>query len=212
MARTGDEVTIIATGIANTASVESAFARLGACVIHTSDPRVVEKARALVLPGVGSFGAGMEVLKGLGLVELLRARIDAGRATLAVCLGVQLLCRGSEESGGIEGLGVIDAIVRRFPDSVTVPQFGWNWVTAPPQAVLLQSGYAYFANSYRIVAGEEALADFACSKTDYAGPFVSGFERGSVLGCQFHPEISGPWGRALLGRWLACSRKGATTC
>lgn len=208
----GDEVVIIATGIANTASVDAAFARLGVGVVHTTDPRTVEQARALVLPGVGSFGAGMQVLRRLGLVGVLQERLDAGRGTLAVCLGLQLLCRGSEESGGIEGLGIIDAIVRRFPDGVPVPQFGWNAVKAPLQAMLVQSGYAYFANSYRIDARGSKLADWTTSTSEYAGPFVAAIERGAVLGCQFHPEISGPWGHALLGRWLTCSREGVTTC
>lgn len=203
-------VAIIATGIANTASVEAAFARLGAEVDHTTDATVVERARAVVLPGVGSFGAGMDVLRRLGLVEVLKARVGQGHATLAVCLGLQLLCRGSEESPGVEGLGVLDAVVRRFADTVSVPQFGWNRVRAGEGSRLIEDGYAYFANSYRIGV-EDGVSDngWTCATTEYAGPFVSAVERGAVLGCQFHPEISGAWGQALLGRWLASGEAGS---
>ncbi|MCL4221821.1 MAG: imidazole glycerol phosphate synthase subunit HisH [Phycisphaerales bacterium] len=220
-------VTIIATGIANTASVEAAFTRLGVEVEHTTDARRVEQARAVVLPGVGSFGAGMDVLRTLGLLEVLPERIVQGRATLAVCLGLQLLCRGSEESPEVEGLGVLDTVARRFPDSVSVPQFGWNRVCAGEGSRLIEDGHAYFANSYRIVSltGHSAPvegvgkplagargSDWVCATTDHAGRFVSAIERGAVLGCQFHPEISGPWGQRLLGRWLAMADEGVGTC
>lgn len=222
-------VVIIATGIANTASVEAAFARLGAEVAHTTDAGLVARARAVVLPGVGSFGAGMDVLRRLELVEVLRERIAHGRATLAVCLGLQLLCRGSEESPGVEGLGVLDAVVRRFPDTVSVPQFGWNRVRAGEGSRLIEDGYAYFANSYRILPERDARAqdggaplagargcewgsDWMRATTEYAGAFVSAIERGAVLGCQFHPEISGAWGQALLGRWLATATGEGGSC
>lgn len=206
-------VVIIATGIANTASVEAAFARLGAEVEHTTDALIVERARAVVLPGVGSFGAGMVVLHRLGLVDVLRERITHGRATLAVCLGLQMLCRGSEESPGVEGLSVLDAMVRRFPDTVSVPQFGWNRVKSGVGAHLVEEGLAYFANSYRIGAEACAASDgWVCATTEHAGPFVSAVERGAVLGCQFHPEISGPWGQALLGRWMARANEEEGSC
>lgn len=224
-------VTIIATGIANTASVEAAFARLGAVVEHTKDAAIVERAQAVVLPGVGSFGAGVDMLRRLELVDVLRERIAYGRATLAVCLGLQLLCRASEESPGREGLGVIEEVVREFPAMVSVPQFGWNRICAGEGSRLIEDGYAYFANSYRIVSLEErstrgegvsrplagargsgACSKWVCATTDHAGPFVSAIERGAVLGCQFHPEISGSWGQALLGRWLAMAGEGVGTC
>ncbi|KAA0214430.1 MAG: imidazole glycerol phosphate synthase subunit HisH [Leptolyngbya sp. PLA3] len=206
-------VSVIATGIANTASVEAAFMRLGAEVEHTTDAVIVERARAVVLPGVGSFGAGMEVIRRLGLDDLLRERVRQGRATLAVCLGLQLLCRGSEESPGVEGLGVLDAVARRFPDTVSVPQFGWNGVRAGEGSQLIEDGYAYFANSYRLGEEEGAPGDgWACAMTDYAGPFIAAIERGAVLGCQFHPEVSGAWGQALLERWLARVSAEAGSC
>lgn len=221
-------VAIIATGIANTASVEAAFVRLGAEVEHTTDAAVVERARAVVLPGVGSFGAGMEVLRRLGMVEVLRGRVGQGRATLAVCLGLQLFCHGSEESPGVDGLGLLDAAARRFPDTVSVPQFGWNRVRAGEGSRLVENGYAYFANSFRIVAdsaagagskvslagarGSDGACDWVYATTNYAGAFVSAIERGAVLGCQFHPEISGAWGQALLERWLTRATGEVASC
>ncbi len=199
------EVVVIRTGTANLASVLAALGRAGVDARVSDDPRDAEHARRLVLPGVGSFGAGMHALNAHGLVEPLRRRIIEGRPTLAVCLGLQLLAESSEESPGVRGLGVIPASVTRFPDSVRVPQIGWNRVFAGPGCALLESGCAYYANSYRL---EAPPSGWACATSDHAGPFVGAMERGRALACQFHPELSGPWGRALVERWL-CAGTGA---
>jgi imidazoleglycerol phosphate synthase glutamine amidotransferase subunit HisH len=216
------EVRIVDTGVANIASLIAAFSRLGCPAALTLDPAEAAQAPYLVLPGVGSFGAGMARLGEAGLWAPLRERIAAGRPTLAVCLGLQLLCERSEESPGVAGLGVIPASVTRFGAGVRVPQFGWNRVTpvpaseanpeanpeADPAAAaspvvssgsLLTEGYAYFANSYRLA---EPPQGFAAALADHGGPFVAALQREALLACQFHPELSGPWGQALLGRWL----------
>jgi len=200
-------VTIIETGIANTASVIAALTRCGAEVEMTRDRAQVEGAEMLVLPGVGSFGAGMERLGRDGLIEPVRERIGARRPTLAVCLGLQLLCSSSEESPGVGGLGVIDGVVGAFPDAVRRPQFGWNSVTPEPGCALIETGYAYFANSYRL---QQAPRGWSAAHADHGGRFVAALENASVLACQFHPELSGAWGAALLSRWLAGAREGAT--
>ena len=192
-------VVVVRTGTANLASVLAALRRAGVESRVTDDPRDAERADRLVLPGVGSFGAAMSTLRAHALVEPLRRRVLEGRPTLAVCLGLQLLAESSDESPGVRGLGVIPARITRFPESVRVPQLGWNSVAAPPECALLESGCAYYANSYRL---ETPPSGWACATTDHGGRFVGALERGRVLACQFHPELSGPWGRALIERWL----------
>lgn len=192
-------VALIDTGVANIASLRAAFVRLGAEPTLTRDPEAVRAADHVVLPGVGAFGAGMARLRALGLVEPIRARVAEGRPLLAVCLGLQLLAEASEESPGEAGLGVVGGRVTRFPGSVRVPQFGWNEVRPDPGASLLQPGFAYFANSYRLA---EAPPDYAVAWAEHGDPFVAALERGPLLACQFHPELSSAWGQALLGRWL----------
>ncbi len=199
-------VAIVRTGVSNTASVIAAFGRCGLETVLTTDPREVESAGALVLPGVGSFAAGMSVLESAGLVDALRHRIEAGRPTAAFCLGLQLLCATSEESPGVEGLGVIDARVERFGEGVRVPQFGWNRVEPGEGCGLVRPGHAYFANSYRIGA---TPAGWSSATADHGGRFVAAVERGAVLACQFHPELSGAWGLDLLKRWLVRAAEGA---
>ena len=207
-------VHLVRTGIANTASLVSMLERLNARVEDVRDAGDVERARAVVLPGVGAFGAGMERLRRAGLVEAMRARVDAGRATLCVCLGMQLLCGASEETPGETGLGVIDVRVERFAGPVRVPQMGWNRVRAGQGATMLVDGVAYFANSYRIAGSlrsDLVRAGWACATSEYSGEFVCGMERRDVLACQFHPELSGAWGLGLVSSWLdrACGEAGA---
>jgi imidazole glycerol phosphate synthase glutamine amidotransferase subunit len=193
------KVTIVPTGTANTASVVAALTRLGADVGEAASPSDVESSKGVVLPGVGAFGAAMDRVESLGLATALRDRITSGRPTLAVCVGMQLLARDSEESPGATGLQVLDGTVARFEDGVTVPQMGWNRVEPGPGSRFVEPGWAYFANSYRV---DQVPDGWIGSRTDHGGEFVSALERGDVLACQFHPELSGEWGAGLLHRWL----------
>lgn len=192
-------VTIVATGIANLASVRGAFARLGAATDVAADAAAVRDAARVVLPGVGSFGAGMQALREQGLVDALRERLLAGRATLAVCLGMQLACTASEEDPGVPGLGVLAGTVTRFSPSVRVPQLGWNAITPDGACRLLQREHVYFANSYCL---RSAPTGYDAAHAEHGGTFVAGLERGAVLLCQFHPELSARGGSDLLRRWL----------
>lgn len=208
---------IVDTQTSNLASLLAAFERLGWESTVTAEAQVVDEARVLVLPGVGSFGAGMQRLRECELIEPLRRRLAEEKPTLCICLGLQLLCTASEESPGVEGLGVIAAAVKRFAAELITPHMGWNRVTPLEEGAkdaLLSTGAAYFANSYRIV---DPPAGWRCASTDYGGPFVSALERGPILACQFHPELSSAWGADLLRRWLAraeaaASERGAVSC
>lgn len=191
------------TGVANLASIIAGLERAGATPVMARDGDEVARAEAVVLPGVGAFGAGRAALDAAGMVAPLVARVQADRPLLAICLGMQLLARRSDETPGVAGLGVVDAHVGRFPDTVKVPQLGWNHVAAAAGSRYVTNGYAYFANSYRM---DEAPAGFAASLADHGGGFCAAIERGHLLACQFHPELSGPWGLALMTRWLEAAR------
>ncbi|HEX6300997.1 MAG TPA: imidazole glycerol phosphate synthase subunit HisH [Acidimicrobiia bacterium] len=199
-------LTVVPTGTANIASVLAAFRRLGVEPVVARDVTTVDESDRVVVPGVGSFGAAMSELDRLGMRDTLNQRLDEGRPTLAICVGMQLLAAASEESTGVEGLGHIAGRVTRFPDTVRVPQLGWNQVVVGPGCKILDDGWAYFANSYRI----ETVPDgWSGAATDHGGRFVAALERGNVLACQFHPELSGSWGGNILNRWLRNTERGA---
>ena len=190
------DVVVVRTGSANLASVVAALERIGGAPRVVDGPAEVAAAPRLVLPGVGGFAAAMGTLERRGLVTSLREYITAGRPLLAICLGFQLLADSSDEGGDVVGLGVVPGRARRFDSDVRVPQFGWNRVEwdGDPGA----SGYAYFANSYRLV---DPPAGWTAATADHGGRFVAAIAREQQLGCQFHPELSGQWGEALLRRW-----------
>lgn len=196
-------VLIVRTGVANLASVCAALRRLDAEPEPTRDAEAILTADHVILPGVGAFGAAMAALDE-GLAEALKARIAADRPTLAVCVGLQVLCQESEESPGVVGLGVVPGTVRRFPSTVTVPQLGWNRIE-PTLGSPLAAGYVYFANSYRL---DTLPPGFGGALSDHGGPFVAALARGALLACQFHPELSGAYGAGVLNRWLT----GAAPC
>jgi imidazole glycerol phosphate synthase glutamine amidotransferase subunit len=196
------DVAVIRTGTANLASVMAGLARAGAVPRVAESAGDVGRAPLAVLPGVGAFGAAMETINSSGLADSIRERIAAGRPTLGICLGMQALCAGSGESPGVPGLGILPVQVGRFGGGVRVPQLGWNSVEPDDGCALLKPGHAYFANSYRITDVPEG---WNAAYTVHGERFVSAVERGAVLACQFHPELSGAWGLELIRRWI---RKG----
>jgi imidazole glycerol-phosphate synthase subunit HisH len=115
-----------------------------------------------------------------------------------MCVGLQVLFEASDESPHATGLAALPGRVGRFADSVRVPQFGWNRVAPQPGCRLIEPGYAYFANSYRALEAPGC----AIATAEHGGRFVAALERGGVLACQFHPELSGAYGHELIGRWL----------
>jgi imidazole glycerol-phosphate synthase subunit HisH len=211
-------VALAATGVANLASIMAAFRRAGAEPFLAASPEELAEAAFAVLPGVGAFGSAMSALVAAGMDEAFRERVAAGRATMGVCAGMQLFFEGSDESPGVRGLGILPGHFRRFPADLPVPQLGWNRVlpgatssgargaeraaSPPGRPALVREGWAYFANSYRLSESPEGCA---ASWSQYGDSFVAALERrsASLLLCQFHPELSGPWGLGLIGAWLA---------
>lgn len=190
---------IVPTGTANTASVMAAISRLGFRPVLTGDPATVLRSEHVVLPGVGTFAASTAAIDQQGLRSALSDRINQGRPTLAICVGMQILAGASDESPGTSGLGLIEGRSARFSGEAGVPQLGWNLVSPGPGLRFVQPGWAYFANSYRLTTIPNGWLG---AITDHGGPFVSAIERGDVLACQFHPELSGSWGAQMLSRWM----------
>lgn len=192
------KVAVVDTGIANLASVRAGLERAEMRPFVTADPSVVAEARAVVLPGVGAFGPAMKVLRESGLARAIRERVMNARPTLAICLGLQLLADASDEAPGVEGIGVVPGIVRPLPSGSRSPHLGWNRVDAEASCGVLSTGYAAFANGF---AMRDAPAGWRCARFAHGVPLIAAVERGPVVACQFHPELSGRYGRGLLERW-----------
>lgn len=194
-------ITIIDYGAGNLSSVVNAFAKLGFEVNVTADPKEVEKATSIVLPGVGSFGYLCDALDEKGLRETIISNVREGTPYLGICLGMQVLFETSEESPTATGLGMLKGKVVRFT-SGKVPQLGWNQVL-PKKKGLLEPGYAYFANSYYAKCSKSDIL----AATEYCGAtFPSAVQSKNITAFQFHPEKSGVWGLEVLRRWAQCSQ------
>lgn len=159
----------------------------------------------VLLPGVGSFGAVMAALHERGLVAPLRRLLSAGTPYLGICVGLQILFAGSSESPGVAGLGVLAGQVVRFPDDASglkVPQIGWNRVAPGAADPGAPPGFAYFVNSYYAVPEDPGVVLY---QARYGVPFCAAVRRGALMGSQFHPERSGPFGHDLVRRFFdAC--------
>jgi imidazole glycerol phosphate synthase glutamine amidotransferase subunit len=193
------DVVVVRTGTANLASVLAGLVRAGAAPRVSADADLIAAAGRVVLPGVGSFGAACRELDAHGLGDALAARVRAERPLLAICLGLQLLATASEEAPGVPGLGAVDAAVTRLTGAVRVPQLGWNRVEPGPGCRYVNAGFAYFANSYALT---ETPRGWCGAAFEYGGRRVAALERGPVIGCQFHPELSGAWGLDLMKAWV----------
>jgi glutamine amidotransferase len=191
-------ITIIDYGMGNLRSVQKGFEKVGCNAEVTSDPRVVERADRLVLPGVGAFRDCMDNLREGGFIEPIRNHIAAGRPFLGICLGLQLLFTESEEFGRHRGLDIIPGRVCRFPDDLQaggdklkVPHMGWNQIDirrpAPIFRGLASGESVYFVHSYYV---DPQDPDVVASTTDYGMTFCSSIWRDNVMATQFHPEKS----------------------
>lgn len=194
---------IIDAGIGNLRSVQKAFERVGAKPTITDEPAIVARADAVVLPGVGAFGDGMDGLRSRSLDTAIFAALERGIPLLGICVGLQLLFEESEEMGIHPGLGVLPGRVVRFAAGLTVPHMGWNQIEHRQPHPLLNgvpdSAFAYFAHSYHAVTEDQSIV---VASTDYAGPFPSVVARDNVWAIQFHPEKSQQVGLRLLQNFL----------
>ena len=200
-------IAVVDYGRGNLGSVQQAFARLGLEAMVTEDPRVVDRAEAVVLPGDGAFHDAMDTLGRLGLLDSLREAVTGTRPFLGICLGYQLLFTESEEFGHGKGLDVIPGAVRRFPPGLKVPHMGWNQVEhrgdCPLFAGIPSGAHFYFVHSYFPETSDTTLRVATCT---YGVTFPAAVSRGALFATQFHPEKSQRWGLRMLENFAAIVR------
>jgi imidazole glycerol-phosphate synthase subunit HisH len=229
-------IAVIDYGRGNLGSVEKAFRRIGMPAVITQDPRSVDEADAVVLPGDGAFHDAMTNLDRLGLLPTLRRALDGSRPFLGICLGYQLLFSTSEEFGEGRGLDVVPGAVRRLPAGRKIPHMGWNRVEHAGELRLfdgIPSGaHFYFVHSfYPVVAGavstvlteggprQARVAPDARSGAsdaphlrvawcEYGVRFAAAIEVGRIHATQFHPEKSQRWGLRMLENFAAVVKSG----
>jgi glutamine amidotransferase len=205
-------VALIDYGAGNLASVRKALAAAHADVVTPGSPADLDRCVAVIVPGVGHFGA-TQALTGAWRLAI-RARVDAGRPFLGICLGLQWMFEGSEEAPGVPGLGLmrgtcflLGAQSADVPPVVRlkVPHVGWNALALRGRSRLLAGlepgAQAYFTHSYAAPVTEDCVA-----VTDHGVPFASVVERDNVFGAQFHPEKSGDVGLRVVANFIALAR------
>ncbi len=200
---TDTKIAVIDYGIGNLASAQKAFVHLGVDAVLTADRDEIDAADGVVLPGVGAFGACMAALRESGLEDLARSCATGARPFLGVCVGMQMLFAGSEESPGVAGLGVMPGTIRRLPSTVKLPQIGWNTVDVVDGAPMFRGlGHApwfYFVHSY---APADCPDDIVAGWCEHGTRFACAVARDRLWATQFHPEKSGTAGLALLTNFV----------
>ena len=200
-------IAVLDYGIGNLRSAQKTLEHVGADARLTVDPDDVAAADGVVLPGVGSFGRVMEAIRAEGVDELALGAVESRRPFLGICVGMQVLYESSDESPGVEGLGVLIGRVRSLSPEVKRPQMQWNRLRFPtdersPLFDGIEDGaWVYFVHSY----APEATADVIAT-CDYGGTVTAAAQRGAVFATQFHPEKSGPVGVRVIANFVAQCR------
>lgn len=192
-------IAILDYGSGNLRSAQRAFATTGRDVDITSDYESALNADGLVVPGVGAFAACMDGLLGVRGDEIVRKRLAAGRPTLGICVGMQILFAHGVEHQGSDGVGIWPATVEKLSAPI-LPHMGWNTVSAPSDSKLfkgVESESFYFVHSYGVKSSVGAVETW----TDYHGAFIAALEDGAIAATQFHPEKSGEAGLHLIKNW-----------
>lgn len=189
----------------NIKSVEKALLYLGQKAVITRDPETILRADGVILPGVGAFGDAMEKLHTYGLVQVIRQCVQENKPFLGICLGLQLLFESSEESPGVDGLGLLRGKVVKLPvkTGLKIPHIGWNDLKFPNTGRLFQGikdgVFVYFVHSYYLMAEEP---DIVTATTEYGTVIHASVEKGNVFACQFHPEKSSETGLRILRNFV----------
>ena len=201
-------IAIIDYDAGNIRSVEKAMAKLGQEVWITRDRERIMNADKVILPGVGSFGDAMAHLREYNLVEVIKDVVAEKKPFLGICLGLQLLYESSEETPGVEGLGILKGKILRIPEQkdLKIPHMGWNSLYLQNDGRLFrgieQNPYVYFVHSYYLKAGEEETVK---ATTEYSVNIHASVEKDNVFACQFHPEKSGDLGLQILKNFAELS-------
>ena len=203
-------VAIIDYDAGNIKSVQKAIEYLGEEVIITRNPEEILQASRVILPGVGAFGDAMEKLHKYHLVEVIKEVVNKGIPFLGICLGLQLLFEKSDETPGVEVLGILEGEIKRIPDydELKIPHIGWNSLKYPNKGKLYEGiaedSYVYFVHSYYLEAKNQ---DIVVATTDYGTCIHASVEHDNVFACQFHPEKSSTVGLKILENFLKVSKE-----
>ncbi len=188
----------------NVKSVEKALHLLGEETTLTRDLREIRNADKVILPGVGAFGNAMEHLKKYELDKAIHEAVAQDKPFLGICLGLQLLFEGSEESEGVEGLGILKGGIHRIPaeEGLKIPHIGWNSLELMNDGRLFAGvepePYVYFVHSYYLKAHDPSIVK---ARTVYGVEIDASVEKGNVFACQFHPEKSSAVGLSILKKF-----------
>jgi glutamine amidotransferase len=208
----GPLVAVLDYGIGNLRSAQKALQHCGADARLTADPGLVAEAEAVVLPGVGAFGACMQALRSAGLESVVHDAVASGRPFLGICVGMQMLFSDSEEDPNDAGLGVIEGSIRWITDRLPRPQMQWNPLTVcapdPMFDGLGDHPWVYFVHSLHGVPTDPSVVAATC---EYGGIVNAAFRQGNVFATQFHPEKSGVAGLALLRNFVRLVRVSGVT-
>ena len=198
-------IAIIDYDAGNIKSVEKALEKLGADVVITKDANVILSADKVILPGVGAFGDAMENLRKYKLDEVIYQVVEKKIPFLGICLGLQLLFEGSDETPGVQGLGILKGEILRIPEKeqLKIPHMGWNSLHLQNEGRLFKGlndhSYVYFVHSYYLKAEEEEIVK---ATTEYSVNIHASVEQGNVFACQFHPEKSSDVGLQILKNFV----------
>lgn len=193
-------IVIINYGTGNLKSIKNGLLKAGTEAVISSDVNEMEKADALILPGVGAFGNAMEKLQ--NFKDTIYDHINAGKPFLGVCLGQQILFTESEESKGVKGLDIIKGRVLRLPEGLKIPHMGWNNLEIKKDCNLLEGindDYMYFVHSYYVKPEDENII---AATTNYGIDVPAAICKDNVFATQFHPEKSGEKGLKILKNFI----------
>ena len=194
-------IAIIDYGAGNLQSVRNALNFLGCPNIVASCAEEIESADGAILPGVGAFGSAMHEIEKRGIKDAIKKFAFSGKPFIGICAGMQLLFDESEETPGVQGLGIMPGKVFLFPygKGLKIPHMGWNSIKISSWSRLLgrlqDDPYMYFVHSYYVRADDVSSVS---AKADYGVIFDAAVEKGNIFGCQFHPEKSGRTGLSVL--------------
>jgi glutamine amidotransferase len=194
------KIVIIDYGAGNIQSIKFAIKRLGYEAVLSKDVEEISNADKVIFPGVGEAGSAMKMLKSTGLDALIPT---LKQPVLGICLGMQLMCKSSEE-GNTQGLGIFDAKAVKFNDKLKVPQIGWNQIFNLESQLfegVNENEYVYLVHSYYVPDCEETIA-----KTEYGVEYTSAIKKDNYYGVQFHPEKSSDAGAKILENFLKLKR------
>lgn len=205
MRGTIEMIAIIDYDAGNIKSVEKALQKLGQEVVITRDAETILGAEKVILPGVGAFGDAMNNLKKYNLDQVIYQVVEKNIPFLGICLGLQLLFERSDESKGVEGLGILKGEILRIPDQdeLKIPHMGWNSLHLQNDGRLFrgleENAYVYFVHSFYLKAEDEEIVK---ATTEYSTHIHASVEKGNVFACQFHPEKSSDVGLQILKNFV----------